>query len=110
MIGLFDSRVTYKPLTKSATGTGGNTASYASNNLTRWTFVEDINQSRVTDNGTLVMANEKRFKVRWDSSLEAIMDKTTILTYDSQNYTIKDFRLNTEKGGDVYEIIGIYNG
>jgi len=110
MIGDLNYRVTIKPLTKSATGTGGNTESYASNNITRWASVEYKNQNRQTEGGGLNMVNELIFKIRWDSALELILDKTTIITLDSLNYTIKDFKLDTITDTYFFTIIGVNAG
>lgn len=93
-IGDFWERITIKPLYKIATSTGGYTGSYDGSNLQRWAKVEYLSQSRVTEEGTLNMSNKVRFTFRGGSEIDAIMDKTTLIEWESLNYTINDFMVD----------------
>ena len=107
-IGIFDSLITFKPLAKTATGTGGYSEVYSANNVTRWGRVESVSQNREYS-GSLNMTNVKAFWVRYDSEVEAVMDKTTLLTYNSLIWTISKIDIITD-GSDFYKITAVNNG
>ena len=107
-IGIFGERITLKPLAKTATGTGGYSEAYTAGNVTRWANVMNVSQARNTYAGSLNMTNVKKFEIRWDSDVEAALDKTTKLSYNSLLYSIADFKLNDDES--FYTIIAVHNG